>query len=585
MTRITRAAALLFVLLAATAVAVPSAHGATRYAAPTATSTGDCTLAACALSRAVQTAVAGDVVLLAAGDYTVGAQLTSAAAIEIRPEIAATRPRLVGAAGLAYPTLELTGGGVVKGLQIETSSGKASVQLSGGSRGSGLVLFAGGTNAVAAKLISDPARTALVNSVARTTSSYTAIDVVDPVSPKPAGHVSMVNVTAVAAGNSSWGVTTDLGTQSPVLKNSIIRSTSKVLHGRSGTQPIVVSNSNYNFAQIANITDAGGNQNVAVPFVDEAGADFHVTAGSPTIDAGAADALVTGTTDPDGRARVFGATPDIGAYEYGTAAVADPDVTPPPPPPADPDPEADPGADPEPAPDPDSGSDGDTGTDVPADRAADESPKVVTGPGDDQPGPGLPLLPPAAPPVLAERVGVETASGSTLIKLPGSDRFIPLAQAASIPVGSTIDATKGHVELTSVRDRRGTEQTGEFWGGVFVVKQARAKTPYTELVLQGGSFRACPKRSAGRLVATASGSGKMRGVVRKLWGKDQAGRFRTRGKHAVATVRGTVWLVQDRCDGTMTRVREGAVVVRNRRTGAEKLVKAGKHHLVRARRR
>ena len=561
MTRNSRAAALLGALagvIATAAVLAPGAHAATLYAAPAGSTTGTCAPAACTVERALQTAVNGDVILLAAGDYAIRGPLSSAAAIEIRPEVASTRPRLVGAVGLAFPTLELTGGGVVKGLQIENQSGKAAVQLAGGSRGTGLVLFAGGTNAVAAKLISAPSRTALLNSVARTTSSYTAVDAVDPLSGSP-GHVSIVNVTAVATGASSWGVTSDLATQSLILKNSIIRATSKGIHGRSERPPVIVSNSNYNFAQTANITDAGGNQNLGLTFADEAGADYHLGSGSPAIDAGAADALVTGTTDPDGRARAQGSAPDIGAYEFGTGETVDPDVTPPPPPPSD------------------------VAAGVPADdRTAGEDPVVTTDPEDDQPAIGLPLLPPAAPPVLAERVGVETASGSTLVKLPGSDRWVPLSQAASIPVGSTIDATKGHVELTSVRDAKGTAQTGEFWGGVFVVRQARTATPYTELALTGGSFRACPKRSAGRLVARASGSGKMRGVVRKLWGKDKAGRFRTRGRDAVATVRGTVWLVEDRCDGTLTRVKEGAVEVRDLHTGRKKLVEAGEKHLVRA---
>ena len=179
-------------------------------------------------------------------------------------------------------------------------------------------------------------------------------------------------------------------------------------------------------------------------------------------------------------------------------------------------------------------------------------------------------------------MGVDAATGSVLVRLPGSGRYVPLSEAASVPVGSTIDATNGHVLLTSVRDSSGTAQTGEFWGGVFVVRQGRGKAPYTELVLTGGSFAACPKRSPERLVARAAGSGKMRGVVRRLWGKDKAGRFQTRGKRAAAAVRGTEWLVEDRCDGTMTRVREGAVLVRDLRTGKKKLVKAGGKHLVRA---
>jgi len=31
------------------------------------------------------------------------------------------------------------------------------------------------------------------------------------------------------------------------------------------------------------------------------------------------------------------------------------------------------------------------------------------------------------------------------------------------------------------------------------------------------------------------------------------GKFRTSGRYAAATVRGTIWTVADRCDGTLTR--------------------------------
>ena len=46
----------------------------------------------------------------------------------------------------------------------------------------------------------------------------------------------------------------------------------------------------------------------------------------------------------------------------------------------------------------------------------------------------------------------------------------------------------------------------------------------------------------------------------KLWAKDKRGRFRTRGSNSVATTRGTFWLTQERCKGTLTKVYEGAVV-------------------------
>ena len=38
--------------------------------------------------------------------------------------------------------------------------------------------------------------------------------------------------------------------------------------------------------------------------------------------------------------------------------------------------------------------------------------------------------------------------------------------------------------------------------------------------------------------------------TRKLWG-DGKGNFRTTGKYSAATVRGTKWLVQDSCTGTL----------------------------------
>lgn len=48
-------------------------------------------------------------------------------------------------------------------------------------------------------------------------------------------------------------------------------------------------------------------------FVDPAGGDFRLRAGSPAIDAGAD---LQSATDADGRARPAGARPDLGAYEY-----------------------------------------------------------------------------------------------------------------------------------------------------------------------------------------------------------------------------------------------------------------------------
>jgi hypothetical protein len=71
-------------------------------------------------------------------------------------------------------------------------------------------------------------------------------------------------------------------------------------------------------------------------------------------------------------------------------------------------------------------------------------------------------------------------------------------------------------------------------------------------------------------------------VLSKLWGSGK-GRFRTKGRYSSATVRGTIWLTADRCDGTLTIVKRGTVSVRDLRRHKTVKVKAGHSYLARAR--
>ena len=100
----------------------------------------------------------------------------------------------------------------------------------------------------------------------------------------------------------------------------------------------------------------------------------------------------------------------------------------------------------------------------------------------------------------------------------------------------------------------------------------------TELVLRG-ALTGCPK-SAARAAATSKK--KKRKPPRRLWGRDSKGNFRTRGGNSVATVRGTAWYVEDRCDGTLTRVSKGSVSVYDRGRHRTVLVRAGHSYLARA---
>ena len=81
----------------------------------------------------------------------------------------------------------------------------------------------------------------------------------------------------------------------------------------------------------------------------------------------------------------------------------------------------------------------------------------------------------------------------------------------------------------------------------------------------------------------ASAAAKKKPGKRHLWG-DGKGSFRTSGQYSSATVRGTKWLVQDSCAGTVTRVVRGSVKVRDNVRRTTVTVAAGKSYLARPRR-
>jgi hypothetical protein len=193
----------------------------------------------------------------------------------------------------------------------------------------------------------------------------------------------------------------------------------------------------------------------------------------------------------------------------------------------------------------------------------DPAPGAVAGDG---------TLPPAA---AGQTVNVEPTRGAVLVRQPGSRSFEPLTTSAQVPAGSVIDTTAGNIELTS-GGNAGRQQTAAFGGGRFEVRQRRGKA-LTELVLRGGSFGRC-KRARARGGVTASGARSRR----HLWGSGH-GKFRTRGRHGSATVRGTVWNVEDRCDGTRVTVRRGVVRVADFHRRRTVTVSAGESYLARAR--
>jgi Ca2+-binding RTX toxin-like protein len=195
-------------------------------------------------------------------------------------------------------------------------------------------------------------------------------------------------------------------------------------------------------------------------------------------------------------------------------------------------------------------------------------------------GPDSPPVTPAAPvPAPGRSVAVAVKSGTILARKPGSDSFLPLDPALPVPVGTVLDTRRGRLTLTAASDLGGGTQAADFQGGRFRVDQVRSSRMTTSLSLSGGDFGVCRTTARSRgVVAFAA----RKRVVRKLWGSGH-GRFRTRGRSSAATVRGTIWTVEDRCDGTLTRVTRGIVAVENLRTHRTKLVRAGESYLVRRR--
>jgi hypothetical protein len=182
--------------------------------------------------------------------------------------------------------------------------------------------------------------------------------------------------------------------------------------------------------------------------------------------------------------------------------------------------------------------------------------------------------------VLGDSVGLGEVKGTPLVQLPGTTTFVPLTQGSTVPVGSVVDATEGSVDLTTALDAAGRTQTGTFWGGAFKVDQGR-RDGLTELTLTGGDFSTCTAKPTGRrrgkLVAARTSRHTSR--IRRLWGSDHGGRFRTRGRNGTATVRGTRWLTEDRCDGTFFQVTEGAIDVRDARARKTVTLKRGGSYL------
>jgi hypothetical protein len=179
------------------------------------------------------------------------------------------------------------------------------------------------------------------------------------------------------------------------------------------------------------------------------------------------------------------------------------------------------------------------------------------------------------PPVYGRTANLKNVGGDVEVRLPGSSRTVQIPSERQVPIGTTIDVTDGRVNLTVGRGPRGGIQGATVFAGkfrLFQKRKTRKRRPTTDLILKG---RVGPCKKGRKAGAAARRK-------RRLWGNAR-GRFRSRGRNSAATVRGTVWLVEDRCDGTLTYVRRGKVAVRDLVKKKTIVIKKGQRYLARNR--
>ena len=161
---------------------------------------------------------------------------------------------------------------------------------------------------------------------------------------------------------------------------------------------------------------------------------------------------------------------------------------------------------------------------------------------------------PLPPPLLGRKVNAAPVSGNVFLLVNG--RLVSLTAATQIRSGAVVDALRGTISLTSATGKGKKTQSGTFGGAIFEVTQAKAgrNKGLTTLTLVNHAFKGAPsyatcKAHKARDASAAAASKK----VLQLLHASAKGKFKTSGRYAAATVRGTKWTIADRCDGTLTR--------------------------------
>jgi hypothetical protein len=188
------------------------------------------------------------------------------------------------------------------------------------------------------------------------------------------------------------------------------------------------------------------------------------------------------------------------------------------------------------------------------------------------------VKPPVTPaPVVGQRQTVSLVSGTVLVRLKGSSRFVPLSAVSSIPDGSEADATNGRVIIT-VATAHGTV-SAEVYGGRFVLHQDHTGNDETHFALSL-PLTGCPRVALPHGSAAAVASRSKHGPKsRHLWVSEHGGSWGTNGRYVSTTVEGTRWLTLDECSRSEVKIAAGKVKVRDLVRKKTKTVGAGQSYV------
>lgn len=181
-------------------------------------------------------------------------------------------------------------------------------------------------------------------------------------------------------------------------------------------------------------------------------------------------------------------------------------------------------------------------------------------------------------PVAGQTFNLEPVEGTIELQCPGESSQSPLTGFKQVPMGCLINTRNGVVDLTASKGSSEELQSSHFWGGVFVATQPEGDNQTVGLKLAGR--RMCERRGAGKKPPARISSGGKHG--RRLWGSGK-GNYTTSGSYGSATVRGTTWLVVDRCDSsTLFKVAEGTVWVQDFVKNRSLILTTGQQYIAKA---